>query len=106
MSEMEKRLLQFLEEEPNDPMALLSLANIRERAGRTEEAAELLERAVRSDPKYRSAHALLGELMERLGDEDRARESYERAYELARIDGDETMQADMQERLSGLDGDI
>ena len=106
MSDMEKRLMQFLDENPNDAMALLSLANIRKRDGKTQEAAELLERAVRSEPTYRSAHALLGELMETLGKEDRARQSYERAYELARIDGDETMQADMTERLAALDEEI
>ena len=106
MSEMEKRLLQFLEHSPNDAMALLSLANIRKRQDRTDEAERLLERAVAAEPSYRSAHALLGELLETRGDIDRARQSYERAYELARIEGDETMQAEMQERLAGLDEEI
>lgn len=106
MSDMEKRLMQFLDENPNDAMALLSLANIRKRQGKTDEAARLLERAVAAEPEYRSARALLGELLETRADIDRARESYERAYELARIDGDETMQAEMQERLAALDADI
>ncbi len=106
MSDMEKRLMQFLDESPNDAMALLSLANIRKRQGKAEEAERLLARAVAAEPEYRSAHALLGELLETRGDIDRARESYERAYELARIDGDETMQAEMRERLAALDEDI
>lgn len=106
MSDMEKRLMQFLEHSPNDAMALLSLANIRKRQGKADEAAQLLERAVAAEPEYRSAHALLGEVLETRGDIDRARQSYERAYELARIDGDETMQAEMQERLAGMEEDI
>ena len=102
---MEERLRAFLEENPDDPMVLLSLANVVLREGRVEEALELVERAVEIDPDYMAAYPVLGDCREQLDDLDGAREAYEKAITLGEKAGDRTIVEEMRAKIEGLEED-
>ncbi|MBM3215483.1 tetratricopeptide repeat protein [Candidatus Poribacteria bacterium] len=103
---MEANLREFLRTHPDDPMVLVSLGTICLRDRRLQEARDLLEHAVASDPAYMAAYPLLGECWEGLGDAERARSAYSEALMLAERTGDRTMAAEMRDRIEALDDDL
>jgi tetratricopeptide (TPR) repeat protein len=61
---------------PESCEPLVGLAELALDAGRTDEAVELLEKAISIDPRYRAPHFLLGRALAKLGrDEEAARET-------------------------------
>lgn len=103
---LEQKLRDFLNENPDDAMTLLSLGSIFLREKRIEEALSALERAIAVDPDYMAAYPALGECRERLGDVNGARDAYSRALELADALGDGAMANDMTAKLQELAADI
>ena len=103
---MEERLNEFLKENPNDSMVMLSLGNIYLREERTDEAIAILTKAAEATPDYRAVYPVLGDAYAEKDDLEAAKTAYERALELAGHEGDENMIADMEMKLESIEGDI
>ena len=84
-SEMFRKLLQ---RNPTNPMVLYSLGNELFKEGRYGEARDHLQRAVANKPDYSVAYRMLGRANYELGENDEARNIFEKGKEVARENGD------------------
>lgn len=102
------QLLQYYEEDPDDPFTRFALAQEYLKRGDKDEALEIFEGLVDTDPDYVGTYYHLGKLYERLGRTDDAITTYEDGIEAAqeqreRKDLSELKDALMQARGVGFD---
>ena len=84
-SEMFRKLL---ERDETNPMVLYSLGNELFKEGQYAEARDHLRRAVEAKPDYSVAYRTLGRAHYELGENDEAREVFDRGREVAQKNGD------------------
>ncbi len=94
-----KQLLQFYEEDPEDPFTRFALAREYLKVGETEEALALFEELVEQDPGYTGTYYHLGKLYERLGRPDEAIATYEEGIERTRDQGAQKDLSELQDAL-------
>ncbi len=82
-------LQNMLAEQPNDPFLNHALALEEIKAGKDESARRLFESLLERNPDYVGSYYHLGKLYERLGEEQKAMEVYERGMEVAKKLGDQ-----------------
>lgn len=92
----------MLSENPDNPTGLLALANEYGKAERFEDEAATLQRYVAKHEDEGNAYARLGEVLDRLGRRDEAREAYERGVEQADKHGHSGMADDLRGALAQL----
>jgi tetratricopeptide (TPR) repeat protein len=91
MSSLDQRIAQFEKmsvEDPSNDMAHFSLGNAYLQAGRFEQAAQSLQRAIAINPDLSKAYQLAGEALLAVGAEDRAVGVLEAGYQVAARKGD------------------
>ena len=86
----------MLADKPDNPTALLALANEYGKAGRHEDEAATLQRYVSAHDDEGNAYLRLGGALERLGREDEARAAYERGVGQAEKFGHTGMADDLR----------
>lgn len=82
LSAAEKAFRQVLDITSNEPNALLGLAEVAFKRGQTDEAGNLIRKAVASDPANANAHASLGRYLALKGQTAQAQGAFKRAVEL------------------------
>jgi tetratricopeptide (TPR) repeat protein len=87
---------------PDSPMGHFSLGKYLLEEKRWRESVAALERAVSIDPAYSAAWVALGDAWAGSGDSDRARAAWQRALETPHGKKDQTLQADLEHRMSEL----
>lgn len=92
----------MLVDNPDNPTALLALANEYGKADRGEDEAATLERYIASYDDEGNAYMRLGEVLTELGREDEARIAYERGIEQAQKFGHDGMVEQMRAALEAL----
>ncbi len=93
------QLLQFYEEDPDDPFTRFALAQEYLSRGQVDEALEFFEGLVDTDPDYVGTYYHLGKLYEELGRTDAAIETYEDGIEVAREQRDKKSLAELHDAL-------
>lgn len=88
MERLEK-LLQFLEEHPNDNFILFAIAKEYEKMGDDDQALSYFEKLQAENDQYVGLYYHLGKLWERKSDPARAFRTYSRGMEVARKVGDQ-----------------
>jgi len=77
------RLLQFLEEDPDDPFVRFALASEYLKAGDLDASLEWFEALARDHPDYVGTYYQLGKLYHRLGREEEALKAFEDGIQAA-----------------------
>ena len=90
--------------DPNNPTGLLALANEYKKAGRDEDEAAVLRRYIDAHEDEGNAYLRLGEVLERLGREDEARDAYGEGIGKAEKFGHTGMAEDLRSALDGAGG--
>ena len=99
---MDNRIEYFermLAHNPNNPTGLLALANEYKKAGRDEDEAQVLSRYIKAHEDEGNAYLRLGEVLERLGREDEARDAYREGVGKAEKFGHSGMAGDLRSAL-------
>jgi len=87
---LEEKIVQLeklLEMDP-DATGCFMLGKLYLDAGRNEDAAAVLHKAIELKPDYSAAWRLAGDAWRKAGDEDKARETYRKGIEVAEAKGD------------------
>ena len=87
--------------DPNNPTGLLALANEYKKAGHDEDEAAVLRRYIDAHEDEGNAYLRLGEVLERLGREDEARDAYGEGIGKAEKFGHTGMAEDLRSALDG-----
>ena len=82
-SERIKELEAMAQDDPDDELTQFMLGKAYLDAGRAQEAAERLGRAVELRPEHTAAHRFLGNALEKAGRLEEARSAYERGIEVS-----------------------
>jgi len=77
-----EQLLQFYQEDPNDPFNLYALAN-EYKSFDLNKALSYFEKLIKSHPDYIATYYHLAQLYLDLGEEDKAKDTYEKGIEKA-----------------------
>ncbi len=96
----EEMFSRVLEIDPEDPLALLGLGELRLEEERFSDAVEHLERSLEADPNASAAHLALGRAREGLGEPGRAADAYRRGLDVATRRGDLMTARRIHERLA------
>ncbi len=83
------RILQMLENQPEDAFLLYALAKEYEKAGEQQKALQAFLKLQSLHPDYVGFYYHLGKLYEKLGQTDKARETYAEGMERCRAVGDQ-----------------
>jgi tetratricopeptide (TPR) repeat protein len=94
--------LQMIKEFPDSPMGHFSLGKFLLEEKRYAESVLALEKAVALDAGYAAAWVALGDAHSGAGDSARAKASWERALETPHGKKDQSLQADLEQRMSEL----
>ncbi|MEM1271168.1 MAG: tetratricopeptide repeat protein [Bacteroidota bacterium] len=94
-----ERLLQFLEEDPNDAFTLFALAQEYTKLGDPTQATALYERLVNEQPEYVGTYYHLGKIYEEADRFDEAVEIYQRGIVAATQAGDLHAKSELQSAL-------
>lgn len=97
-------LLQFYEEDPDDPFTRFALAREYLKAGDTARARDFFESLVADRPDYVGAYYHLGKLYEQLGQKADAVATYRRGIEVAGRQRDAHARAELQDALLKAEG--
>ena len=104
---MEDRIEYFermLADNPDNPTGLLALANEYKKAGRDEDEAAVLRRYLDAHEDEGNAYLRLGEVLERLGREDEARDAYSEGVGKAEKFGHSGMAEDLRSEIGSVGG--
>ena len=93
---------QMVTEFPDSPMGHFTLGKFLLEEKRWAEAAQALEKAVALDPAYAAAYVALGDAHAAAGQPDQARAAWQRALETPHGKRDQSLQADLEQRMSEL----
>ncbi len=93
---------QFVEKSPADPFARYSLAMQLRAMGRADEAASELREVARRSPDYLPAYAILGQVLEALGDGAEAARVYEAGVAAASRAGNDHARSGLADALATL----
>ena len=93
------QLLQFYEEDPDDPFTRFAIAQEYRSRGEIDEALEFFEGLVDTDPDYVGTYYHLGKLYEELDRTEAAIETYEDGIEVAREQRDRKSLSELQDAL-------
>lgn len=100
------KLLQFLEQDPNDPFILYALATEYNSLNNTEEAFRFYRKLVAEHPNYVGTYYHLGQLLEKQDEKANAIEIYQQGILVARTKRDMHALSELQgafNSASGLD---
>lgn len=97
-------LLQFYEEDPNDPFTQFALAQEYLKAGDAQQALSFFERLASGQPDYVGTYYHLGKLYEQLGRKADAVATYRRGIEVAGRQRDAHARAELQDALLKAEG--
>ena len=102
MSDREAQFKQLVAEFPDSPMGHFSLGKLYLDTQRWAEAAGCFENAVRIDPTYAAAIVALGDAWAGAGDALKARAAWEQALATPHGQKDQSLRADLEQRISDL----
>ncbi len=102
MDEREEQFRKLAEEFPESPLGHFSLGKHYLDTNRAALAVASLERAVDRDPGYAAAWVALGDALGLINDADKARAAYARALETPLGRRDQSLQADVADRIAAL----
>ena len=102
MDERENMFRQMAKEFPDSPMGHFSLGKYLLEVGRHSESAEALARAVEIDSQYAAAWVALGDARSGAGDQNGARDAWQRALQTKHGQRDASLQADLEQRIREL----
>jgi Tfp pilus assembly protein PilF len=88
MNDRVEKLLQFLKASPGDCFLNHALALEYVKEGNDTGARQLFEKNLGTDPNYIATYYHLGKLLERLGEQQQAIDTYEKGMERAKAAGD------------------
>ncbi len=77
-----EQLLEFYKEDPNDPFNIYALAT-EYKSSAPEKALEFYELLIANHPDYVATYYHLGHLYEEIGEDDKAKTTYEKGIEVA-----------------------
>jgi predicted Zn-dependent protease len=103
----EQRLLAFrtfVERNPDDPFARYSLAMGLRAAGHEGEAAAEFAEVARRKPDYVPTYLMWGQVLEKLGRRDQARQAYQDGMAAARAAGNDHAFSELGQALEALKG--
>ena len=92
-------LLQFYEEDPDDPFTRFALAQEYLKSGNVERALAFFEQLAADRPDYVGTYYHLGKLYERLGRQEAAVGAYQRGIRVAGEQRDAHARAELQDAL-------
>ena len=84
-----EQLRKFLQDSPNDSFLKHALALEHVKLGDDETAKQLFEELLEAEPGYVGSYYHLGKLFERIGDNDKAIEWYQKGMEVAKEKGEQ-----------------
>ncbi|MEJ8819158.1 tetratricopeptide repeat protein [Lacibacter sp. H407] len=84
-----EQLRKFLRDSPNDSFLKHALALEHVKLGDDETAKQLFEELLEAEPGYVGSYYHLGKLFERIGDNDKAIEWYQKGMEVAKEKGEQ-----------------
>ncbi len=102
MTDREAEFKQLVAEFPESPMGHFSLGKLYLDSQRWAEAASCLERAVKLDTNYAAARVALGDAWAGAGDAAKARDAWEQALKSPLGQKDQSLQADLEQRILDL----
>lgn len=91
------KLQEFYEEDPEDPFTRFALAQEHLKRDNPQEAVDLFEHLVETDPDYVGTYYHLGKLYERLDRMDDALTTYEQGIEVAREQKEQKALSELQD---------
>lgn len=92
-------LLQFYEDDPDDPFTRFALAQEYQKRGEIDDALHFYEGLVEQQPEYVGTYYHLGKLYQRLDRRDEAIAIYERGVDVAQEQRDVHARAELQDAL-------
>lgn len=98
------QLLQFYEEDSDDPFTRFALAQEYLSRGQVDEALDFFEGLIDTDPDYVGTYYHLGKLYERLDRTEEAIATYEDGIEVARDQGEQKSLSELQDALMAARG--
>lgn len=102
MTDREAQFKQLVAEFPDSPMGHFSLGKLYLDGQRWAEAAACFEAAVKIDPTYAAAIVALGDAWAGAGEPGKARAAWEQALKTPHGQKDQSLQADLEQRISDL----
>ena len=102
MNDREAQFKQLVAEFPDSPMGHFSLGKLYLEQQRWAEAVPCFEQAVKADLTYAAALVALGDAWAGAGDTARARAAWEQALQTPHGQKDQSLQADLEQRISEL----
>ena len=97
------QLMKFLEEAPNDPFTLYSIAFEYKNQGELGQAIHFFEQLFKVDPQYLGAFYQMGKIYEQKGEERIARDYYKKGIDIARKSNDPHTLSELKRALTSLE---
>ncbi len=99
-----KKLLQFLEQQPNDPFILYALATEYNSLNNTDEAFNFYRKLISDHPDYVGTYYHLGKLLEKNDENENAIEIYQQGILVAKTKRDMHALSELQSALNSASG--